>query len=77
MIDKSDLYIPPKDWKQGTDAWYSQVEFVMNYTREKIAQAIMDEFETERNYWLAESPTVHREFSIFKKCADIARGKNE
>jgi hypothetical protein len=45
--------------------------------REKIAQEILDEFETKRNYWLAESPTVHREFSIFKKCAAIARGENE
>lgn len=62
-MDKSDLYVPPKDWQQGAEAWYEQVEFVIRHTREQIAQDILEWAQKYNN-----NPIV-------ENCVRIARGK--
>lgn len=40
MIDKSDLYVPPKDWLLRAEDWHDQVDKIIAYTRQTIAQEI-------------------------------------
>lgn len=42
-MDQSDLFIPPKDWQRRAEDWWDQVEFIMRYTRERIAEEILKE----------------------------------
>jgi hypothetical protein len=40
MIDKSDLYVPPKDWLLRAEDWHDQVDKIIAYTRQTIAKEI-------------------------------------
>lgn len=50
-MDKSDLYVPPKNWQQGVDAWYDQIEFIIRHTREQIAKDIEDKAKRYLTHW--------------------------
>lgn len=39
-IDRSDLYMPPKNWPDRAEDWYKHVNRIADYIREEIAQKI-------------------------------------
>jgi hypothetical protein len=57
------LYIPPKAWPLRAEDWYDQVDKIIAYTRQTIAQDIEDWSQKYNN-----NPIV-------ENCVRIARGK--
>jgi hypothetical protein len=45
------LYLPPKDWPLRAEDWHDQVDKVIAYTRQTIAQDIEDKAKRYLSHW--------------------------
>ena len=57
------LYLPPKDWPLRAEDWHNQVDKIIAYTRQTIAQDIVE--------WAQK----YHDNPIVENCVRIARGQ--